>query len=95
MSRKHEYQRMRMDFEPEYRDVRRFILVKNGIYDKRKKKLLSFDYKFINFSTIETELVVDAPKPTIDGWNVDDWLLDLMSGDSELVELLWQVIAAS
>ena len=95
MSRKYEYNRMRMDFEPEYRDVRRFILVKNGIYDKKKKKLLSFDYKFINFSTIETELVENAPKPTINGWNVDDWLLDLMSGDSELVELLWQVIAAS
>ena len=95
MSRKYEYNRMRMNFEPEYRDVRRFILVKNGIYDKQKKKLLSFDYKFINFSTIETELVENAPKPTIDGWDVDNWLLDLMSGDSELVELLWQVIAAS
>ena len=95
MSREYEYNNMYMDFEPEYRDVRRFILVKNGIYDKRKKKLLSFDYKFINFSTIETELVENAPKPTINGWDVDSWLLDLMSGDSELVELLWQVIAAS
>lgn len=95
MSREYEYNNMYMDFEPEYRDVRRFILVKNGIYDKRKKKLLSFDHKFINFSTIETELVENAPKPIINGWDVDSWLLDLMSGDSELVELLWQVIAAS
>lgn len=71
---------MYMDFEPEYRDVRRFILVKSGIYDKRKKKLLSFDHKFINFSTIETELVENAPKPIINGWDVDSWLLDLMSG---------------
>lgn len=95
MDREYSYQSMRVDFEPEYRDIRRFILVKNGIYDKRKCELLPFDYKFINFSTIETRLVPEAKSPTINGWNVDDWLLDLMSGDSDLVQLLWQVIAAS
>ncbi|VTT19291.1 DNA primase [Streptococcus dysgalactiae subsp. equisimilis] len=83
------------DFEPEYHDVRRYILVKNGIYDKYKRKLLPFDHRFINFSTIETELIPNAPLPTIDGWDVESWLLDLMSGDKDLVKLLWQVVAAS
>ena len=95
IDREYEFQGMYCDFEPEYRDVRRFILVKNGIYDRQKHKLLPFDYKFINFSTIETKLVLDAPLPTIDGWDVESWLLDLMSGDEDLVKLLWQVISAS
>ena len=37
MSREYEYNRMRMDFEPEYRDVRRFILVKNGSMTTKKE----------------------------------------------------------
>ncbi|HEO4140721.1 TPA: DNA primase [Streptococcus agalactiae] len=95
MDREYTYNGMRVDFEPEYRDIRRFILVKNGIYDKRKRELLPFDYKFINFSTIETKLVPNAKPPVIGEWQVDEWLLDLMSGDKELVNLLWQVISAS
>lgn len=94
-NRKFEFNGIRCDFEPDYLDVRRYILVKNGIYDRTRKKLLSFDYKFINFSTIETNLVPNAPLPIIDGWDVESWLLDLMNGDKELVKLLWQVIAAS
>lgn len=95
MDREYEFQGMYCDFEPEYRDVRRFILVENGIYDRQKRKLLPFDYKFINFSTIETKIVPDAPLPAIGGWDVESWLLDLMSGDEDLVNLLWQVISAS
>lgn len=95
MDRKFQYNGIHCDFEPEYRNNRRFILVKNGIYDKEKRELLPFDYKFINFSTIETKLVPNAPLPRIDGWDVESWLLDLMSGDKELVKLLWQVVSAS
>lgn len=84
-----------MDFEPEYQDVRRYVLVKNGIYDKKKRELLPFDHRFINFSTIETKLIPNAPLPQIGKWNVEDWLLDLMSGDKELIQLLWQVVSAS
>ncbi|MHA2817398.1 phage/plasmid primase, P4 family [Streptococcus agalactiae] len=83
------------DFELEYKDVRRYVLVKNGIYDKKKRELLPFDHRFINFSTIETKLIPNAPLPQIGKWNVEDWLLDLMSGDKELVQLLWQVVSAS
>jgi putative DNA primase/helicase len=50
MDRKFQYNGIYCDFEPEYRNNRRFILVKNGIYDKEKCELLPFDYKFINFS---------------------------------------------
>lgn len=79
----------------DYRDSKRFILVKNGIYDKKLKKLSGFTHRFVAFSTIETEYDVFAESPVIDGWDVDSWLLDLMSGDAELVTLLWQVISAS
>ena len=83
------------DFKPEYTDKKRYILVKNGIFDKKKKVLKDFSFKFISFSTIGTEYDKYAESPTINGWNVDDWLLDLMSGNEELVNLLWQVISAS
>lgn len=79
----------------EYKDPKRFILVKNGIYDKKRKFLTGFTHEFIAFSTIATEYNHFAKSPTIDGWNVDDWLLDLTSGDEELVHLIWQVISAS
>lgn len=93
--RKYETNGILSDFEPEYLDTKRFILVKNGIFDKTRQTLFPFDYKFINFSTIETRYIEGAKSPNFDGWTVDDWLLDLMSGDEELVELLWQVISAS
>ena len=62
----------------EYKDPKRFILVKNGIYDKKRKILTGFTHEFVAFSTIATEYNHFAKSPTIDGWNVDDWLLDLM-----------------
>lgn len=79
----------------EYRDPKRFILVKNGIYDKKEKILKGFTHEFVAFSTIGTEYDFFAKSPVIDGWDVDSWLLDLMSGDEELVQLIWQVISAS
>lgn len=60
-----------------------------------KEKIPHRFYEFVAFSTIATEYNHFAKSPTIDGWNVDDWLLDLMSGDEELVHLIWQVISAS
>lgn len=79
----------------EYKDPKRFILVKNGIYDKKEKKLQGFTHEFVAFSTIGTEYDHFAKSPVIDGWDIDSWLLDLMSGDEELVDLIWQVISAS
>lgn len=69
--------------------------MKNGIYDKKEKLLRPFTHEFVAFSTIGTEYDHFAKSPVIDEWDIDSWLLDLMSGDEELVELIWQVISAS
>jgi putative DNA primase/helicase len=71
------------------------IPVKNGIYNKQSKKLEPFSDDYYFTSAVETEYKEDALAPNIDGWNVDDWLLELMGEDVELVDLLWQVISAS
>lgn len=95
-TRKHQYDSFSADFPiGEFKDPRRFILVKNGIYDKKEKVLKGFTHQFVAFSTIGTEYDFFAKSPIIDGWDIDSWLLDLMSGDEELVQLLWQVISAS
>lgn len=95
-TRKHQYDGFSCDFPiGEFTDPKRFILVKNGIYDKKERSLRGFTHQFVAFSTIGTEYDRFAKSPDLNGWNVDDWLLDLMSGDKELVTLLWQVISAS
>lgn len=71
------------------------IPVKNGVFNKKTQKLEPFNPKYVFTSTISTAYNAELEAPNIDGWNVDDWLLDLMSGDKELVKLLWQIISAS
>ncbi len=71
------------------------IPVKNGIFNKKTQKLEPFNPKYIFTSTIATKYNAQAKVPNIKGWHVDDWLLDLMSGDKELVQLLWQIVSAS
>ena len=71
------------------------IPVANGIFNKKTQKLEPFNAKYVFTSTISTRYNARAELPNIDGWDVDSWLLDLMSGDKELVKLLWQIISAS
>ncbi|PGS81652.1 DNA primase [Bacillus cereus] len=71
------------------------VPVKNGIFNKKTKRLENFSDRYVFTSTIETEYHEDIKEPDIKGWKVDEWLLDLMSGDESLVKLLWQVISAS
>ncbi|MFA9336603.1 phage/plasmid primase, P4 family [Lactococcus sp. SK2-659] len=71
------------------------IPVANGIFNKKTQQLEPFNAKYVFTSTISTRYNARAEPPNINGWDVDSWLLDLMSGDKELVSLLWQIISAS
>ena len=75
--------------------VAHLIPVANGIFNKKTQNLEPFSPKYVFTSTIATKYNDKAKVPNINGWNVDDWLNDLMSGDKELVSLLWQIISAS
>ncbi|WP_313309637.1 phage/plasmid primase, P4 family, partial [Lactococcus taiwanensis] len=69
--------------------------VANGIFNKKTQQLEPFSPHYVFTSTIATKYNANAKAPNIKGWNVDDWLNDLMGGDKELVSLLWQIISAS
>lgn len=71
------------------------IPVANGIFNKKTQKLEPFSPKYIFTSTIATKYNAQAKAPNIKGWQVDSWLLELMSNDKELVQLLWELISAS
>lgn len=83
------------NFKIEYTDKKRYVVLSNGIFDKHEQVLLPHDPTCVKFTGVNTSYRVFKTSPTIDGWNVDDWLSELVDGDAELVQLLWQVIAAS
>lgn len=73
------------------------ILLKNGIYDRRLKQVLSFDPSYIALTKIPVNYVENAKNPIIsmpDGkqWDVDSWIDDLFE-DPEISCLMWQVFA--
>ncbi|MCW6663291.1 phage/plasmid primase, P4 family [Aerococcaceae bacterium NML190073] len=65
------------------------IPVNNGIYDLVSGQLLAFSPKYAITSKIVTNYNPDVQKPSFD---VDEWFKSLACGDSEIQELLWQVI---
>lgn len=73
---------------------RDLIAVNNGIFDYKKKVLLSFDekYVFLSKSAVDYKQYV-APKVFADGWNVEDWLKDI-SVDEDVADLLWKTAGA-
>ena len=75
------------------------VPVNNGIYDYDKDELLPFSprYVFIAKSSIDynptaSNVFITNDDGTI--WDVESWMKEF-SDDPEIVELLWQVIAAS
>lgn len=74
------------------------IAVKNGIFNKKTKKLEKFDPKYVFFSKLSVEYNETIVLPLItanDGskWNVEEWLAELANNDKEVFELFWQVIS--
>lgn len=74
------------------------IAVKNGVFNKKTKKLENFDPKYVFFSKLSVEYNETIVLPLItanDGskWNVEEWLNELANNDKEVFELFWQVIS--
>ncbi len=78
---------------------RDIIPLNNGLFDFERKKLMSFSPDHIFLGKIRIDYNPNATNPKMinqDGttWDVDTWINSL-SDDPEVVELLWQIIAAS
>lgn len=75
------------------------IAVNNGIFDYRSKTLLPFSPEtvFLSKSRVDYDpsaknVVIHNPDDGMD-WDVESWM-ESLSGDPEIVDLLWQVLGA-
>ena len=75
------------------------IAVNNGVFDYDTKQLMPFDpkYVFLSKSSVDyvpgsKNVVIHNPNDNTD-WDVESWIKEL-SDDSEVCELLWQLIGA-
>lgn len=68
------------------------IPVGNGIYNRNESVLEPFNSDYIFTTKVSTNYVENAPKPIIDGWDVDGWIKEIACYDDEIETLLWQVV---
>ena len=71
-----------------------YIIVGNGIYNRKTKQLEPFTPSKIYTSKIKTNYNPNAQKVNIKGWDFESWLLDLFSGDQGLYQLALQLLNA-
>lgn len=70
------------------------IAVENGIYDKNKNNLLSFNPKKVFTTKVRTKYNSTQNKePIFKGWSITKWIKELSDGDKEKEKLIWQTIA--
>jgi len=71
--------------------------VKNGIYNRKTKKLMPFSKDYVFLSTTNTEYNKKANNSKIKTnsgtFDIEEWLFDLSNNDEEVYTLLWQVIS--
>lgn len=75
------------------------VPVANGVYDWARKTLEPFTPEWVFLSKVAVEYDPAAVSPVLDTehgdtWEVEEWMRTL-SDDEEVVELLWQMIAAA
>lgn len=71
-----------------------YIIVGNGLYNRKEKRLEPFTPWKVYTSKIKTNYNPKARKTAVKGWNFDDWLLDLFSGDKDMFTLSLQLFNA-
>lgn len=68
------------------------IPVENGIFNRKTKQLENFTPDYVFTTKINTPYVEMQQAPYVDGWNVDTWIKEIACYDTQVVNLLWQVI---
>ena len=81
-----------------YRQVEendQYIMVGNGIYNRKIRQLEPFTWERIFTSKVKTAYKAEATSPIIKGWEFESWLKDLFAGDEELYQLTLQLLNAA
>lgn len=73
--------------KPDEENISNFVVLKNGIYDLRDKKLKKHTPEIISFSYVNASYVEDEKCPTF-----DKFLDEVTKGDKTLIERMWMVL---
>lgn len=76
-------------------DSRNLIIVGNGVFNKKTKKLEPYSPKYIFTSKISTNYNPQAQEPDFKGWSLSEWFKDIAENDKDKETLLWQSLACS
>ena len=76
-------------------DDSNLIIVGNGVFNKKTKKLEPYNPRYIFTSKISTNYNPEAPEPNFKGWSLSSWFKDIAENDKDKDTLLWQSLACS
>lgn len=76
-------------------DDSNLIIVGNGVFNKKTKKLEPYNPRYIFTSKISTNYNPDAQEPNFKGWSLSEWFKDIAENDKDKETLLWQSLACS
>ena len=71
------------------------IVVNNGIYNRKTKRLEPFSDKHVFVNKVATNYVENAEEPHFKDWNFSQWVHELADGDESKETLLWQLFAVA
>lgn len=76
-------------------DDSNLIIVGNGVFNKKTKKLEPYNPRYIFTSKISTNYNPQAQEPNFKGWSLSEWFKDIAENDKDKEKLLWQSLACS
>lgn len=76
-------------------DDSNLIIVGNGVFNKKTKKLEPYNPRYIFTSKISTNYNPQAQEPDFKGWSLSEWFKDIAENDKDKEKLLWQSLACS
>lgn len=76
-------------------DDSNLIIVGNGVFNKKTKKLEPYNPRYIFTSKISTNYNPQAQEPDFKGWSLSEWFKDIAENDKDKETLLWQSLACS
>lgn len=71
------------------------IVVNNGVYHRKKRKLLPFSSEYVFVNKIDTNYIQNAKEPAFTDWNFTEWIKELSDGNASKEKLLWQLFAVA